>query len=168
MTSCVWERLNAHGTDVTMLDAEEFLEFIVPRGRLTGSESEIAMRAVVEAARRLHGLGAAVIVDGTTRLGDGGRLAREVIEPFAQVELVCPPEICRTRERAVRWRLVACPTASRPMARPDLGLDYVSPARPDLLVFTDVLDPATAAEEVVRLVDRLRWVARTGRGQPCA
>jgi hypothetical protein len=53
------------------------------------------------------------------------------------------------------------------MAAPELGLDYEPAAHPDLVLFTDVLAPRTAAEEVVRLVERLERSAR-GRRQSCA
>jgi adenylylsulfate kinase len=167
VTSGVCQKLAALGTAVTVLDAAEFADFIVPGGPFTAAQREIAMRAVVEAARRLHDLGAAVVIDGTTRMADGGRVAREVIDVFAQVELACPPDVCRTRERAVRWQLFACPGVARPMAAPELGLDYEPAAHPDLVLFTDVLAPRTAAEEVVRLVERLERSAR-GRRQSCA
>ena len=167
VTSGVCERLAALGTPITVLDAAEFADFIVPGGPRTRSQREISMRAVVEAARRLHDLGAAVVIDGTTRVADGGRVAREVIDVFAQVELACPPDVCRMRERAVRWQLVACPSLARPMTAPDLGLDYEPATCPDLVLFTDVLAPRTAADEVVRLVERLERCARKRR-RSCA
>ena len=167
VTSGLCERLSARGTCVTVLDAAEFADFVAPGGVRSRAQREIVTRAIVEAARLLHDAGATVVVDGAAPLGDGGRLAREVIEAFAQVELVCPPEVCRTRERAVRWHLVACPGAARPMAAPDLALDYEPAARPDLVLYTDVLDHWAAAEEVLRLVGRLERAARE-RTRPCA
>ena len=167
LTSAVCERLSGMGTPATVVDAGVFADFIGPGGPLTDAQRDIAMRAVVEVARRLHDLGMAVIIDGTTRLGDGGRLARELIDVFAQVELVCPPEICRMRERAVRWQLVACPSSARPTAGPDLGLGYESTTCPDLMVFTDVVDERVAAAEILYVVERLERSARHRR-RPCA
>lgn len=153
IASGLCERLSARGVAVTVLDAAECAAFIVPGG--ASRQREIVARAIVETVRLLSDKGVPVVVDGTASLGDAARLAREVVDVFAQVELVCPPDVCRMRERAVRWNLGGCPGGTRPMAPPDLGLDYEPALRPDLVLYTDVVDPCSAAQEIVRLVERL-------------
>jgi adenylylsulfate kinase-like enzyme len=130
-------------------------------------QRQMVTRAIALAARLLIDAGLAVIVDGAAPVPEVDRLARELIEEFGQVELVCPVDVCRTRERAVRWNLVPCPGATRPATAPDLGLDYDGPVHPDLILYTDLIDYRTAAEEVVRLVERLEQAARRRR-LPCA
>ncbi len=167
VASGLCERLSTRGVRATVLDAAEIAEFIAAGGAPARPGREIATRAIVEAARLLNDAGVPVVIDGASGLGDGGPLAREAIDAFAQVELACPPDVCRTRERAVRWHLVARPGTSRPMTAPDLGLDYEPAAKLDLVLYTDVLDHWAAAEEVLRLVDRLERAARERR-RPCA
>ena len=167
VVSGVSERLHGRGVPVVILEAAEFIATIAGNRMPARLERDMATRAIVEAARLLSDAGFAVIIDGAPPVGDAERLAREGLKHFAEVELVCPPDVCRTRERAVRWNLVPCPGVVRPMAAPDLGLDYEPALAPDLIVFTDVLDPRTAAEEILTVVDRLSRTARERR-RPCA
>jgi adenylylsulfate kinase len=167
VVSGVCERLNGRGIPLAVLDVAEFTTVIAPSPAPSRMQRQMVTRAIVIAARLLIDAGLAVIVDGAAPVTDEDRLARDVIVEFAQVELVCPVDVCRTRERAVRWNLVPCPGATRPTATPDLGLDYDSPVHPDLVLYTDLIDHRTAADEVVRLVERLEQAARRRR-LPCA
>ena len=167
VVSGLCERLDGRGASVMVLDPIEYARAIVPKTALSRAQREIVARAIVETAKRLSDGGVAVVIDGAPPLRDAGSLAREHIGSFAQVELACAPDICRTRERAVRWNLVPCPGGQRPMAPPDLGLDYEPAVCPDLILYTDALDEGTAADEVVRLVDRLERAARERR-RSCA
>jgi adenylylsulfate kinase len=167
VVSGVCERLHGRGVPVVVLDAAEFVIARADARVPSRLEREIATRAIVQTARLLTDAGRAVIIDGAPPFRDTARLARELLDNFAEIELVCPPEICRTRERAVRWNLVPCPGIARPFATPDLGLDYEPAATPDLLLFTDVLDEATAAAEVLAVIARLERDARERR-RSCA
>ena len=167
LTSALCERLAAGGTAVAVLDPAEFSSTIVPFATPSSREREIVTRSIIETARQLGEAGIAVIVDGAAPHPDAGCLAREVIVDFAQIELVCRPDLGRARERAVRWNLVPCPGARRPMEAPDLGLAYESAVAPDLTLYTDVLDERTAAEEAWRLVESLRRAAQE-RSRSCA
>ena len=167
LTSALCERLTADGTAVVVLDPGEFSNAIVPGATPSRRQREIVTRAIIETARRLSAAGVAVIVDGAAPRPDVGCLAREIIVNFAQIELVCRPDLGRTRERAVRWNLVPCPGARRPLEAPDLGLGYESAVAPDLTLYTDVLDERTAAEEAWRLVESLRRAAQE-RSRSCA
>lgn len=167
VVSGVCERLHARGVPVVVLEAAQFVGAVATQFVPTRLDRDMATRAIVQAARRLNEAGFAVIVDGAAPFRDTARLARELLENFAEVELVCPPDLCRTRERAVRWNRAACPGLGGPMGPPDLGFDYEPALTPDLIVFTDVLDEATAAEEVLALVERLERAARERR-RPCA
>jgi adenylylsulfate kinase-like enzyme len=167
VASGVCERLSGRGVPVVVLEPAEFTALMVAGPNPSRTQRETVTRAVVLAARLLVDSGIAVIIDGAAPVRDADRLAREVLDEFGHVELVCPLDVCRTRERAVRWNLVPCPAASRPMAAPDLGLDYESALSPDLMLHTDVVDAWTAADEVLHLVDSLERAARKRR-LPCA
>lgn len=126
----------------------------------------IAHRTLIYAAKVLSEAGVAVIVDATAPARAWRELARELIPRFAEVQLLCPAEICATRERAVRWRLMGC-THSPPRrhdSAPDIVLAYEPSLRPDVTIHTDLGDPESAAAIVVRLARRLH---RTPGGEPC-
>jgi adenylylsulfate kinase len=167
VVSGVCGRLHGRGVAVVVLEAAKFV-IALADGRVPSRlEREIATRAIVHSARLLSDAGRAVIIDGAPPLRDTARLVRELPETFAEIELVCPPEVCRTRERAVRWNLVPRPGIDRPYAPPDLGLDYEPAPTPDLLLFTDVLDEDTAAAEVLAVIERLERATKERR-RSCA
>ncbi len=108
------------------------------------------------------------IVDATAPRRVWRQIAREQISRFAEVQLVCPSEICGSRERAARWKLDRVPWPQREVVRaaagPDIVLDYEPSLNPDLTIYTDVQTPWTAIHEVLGLVRRLRLsAAGTGR-----
>jgi adenylylsulfate kinase len=156
------ERLRRQGVPAVVLDVAEFVRAVAPGGEPSRRQADIATRALVLAARLLSEAGVAAVIDGPP-LRDGIRLAREIVAEFAAVELVCPAELGRARERAVRWGLVACPGASRPAVAPSLGLEYERAVAPDLVLDTEALDPWTTIDEVMRLVQRLAGAARSAR-----
>ena len=167
IVSGVCEQLTGRGVPVAVLDTHDFVISLAGRRDPTPFERETATLAIVVAAGLLSDAGRAVIIDGAPPFRDAARVARERLAGFAEIELVCPPDICRTRERAVRWNLVPCPGVARPYAGPDLGLDYEPAPAPDLRLFTDVVDELTAAGEVLTVVDRLAREARERR-RSCA
>src|SRR5262245_28604692 len=167
LVSHVCERLHARAIAVVVLDPAELAAVVVPRNLPSLEQREAITRGIVYTAKLLNESGVAVVIDGVSPLRAGGRLARQLIACFAEVELECPPEVCRTRERGVRWSLGPRPREPRAAVAPDLGLDYERPPAPDLVLYTDVLDERTATDEILRVVDRLEMNAR-GRRNPCA
>jgi adenylylsulfate kinase len=131
---------------------------------------DLVHRAVVCLAKLLVEAGTAVIVDATAHHRRWRELARELIPRFAEIQLACPPEICAERERAARWRLtggargVSAPAASVDI---DLILDYEPALCPELTIYTDVQDCATAADDVLFVAERLhRPVVIQQEGRP--
>jgi adenylylsulfate kinase len=167
VVSGVAERVRAEGAAVTVLDPAEFVAIIARGEKPSLQQAEISTRALVLAAKHLSEAGVATMIDGVAPPREGIWLAREVIASFALVELACPADICRTRERAVRWGLVPFPDAPRPAAAPSLGLEYEPAVAPDLVLYTDAVDRWTTVEEVMHLVQRLAGTARKVR-RPCA
>jgi adenylylsulfate kinase len=159
----VVERVTRQGIMAAVLDPGEFMALIADGHRPSALHATIATRALVLAAKLLSDAGVATIIDGTVPRHEATALAREMIDEFGLVELMCPPDICRTRERAVRWGIVPYPTTPGPMVMPSLGLDYEPAVAPDLVVYTDMVDRWTTIEEVMRLVQRLAGAARQRR-----
>jgi len=167
LVSHVCGRLHTQAIAVVVLDPAELAAVVVPRNLPSPKRREMLTHALVYTAKLLNESGVAVVIDGAAPMRAGSRLARQLIACFAEVELECPPEVCRTRERGVRWNLGPRPRATRATVAPDLGLDYERPPAPDLVLHTDVLDEKTATDEILRIVDRLERNAR-GRRNPCA
>ena len=65
------------------------------------SQEEIVHRTLAYAAKLLTEAGVAVIVDATAPRRVWREAARELIPRFAEVQLVCPAEICVERERGL-------------------------------------------------------------------
>jgi adenylylsulfate kinase len=123
---------------------------------------EIAHRSLVYTTKLLTELGIPVIIDATAPRRSWREMARAMIGHFAEVQLVCPPEICGDRERAVRWNLTLSAHA-RPHGAgndaPEVVLGYEHALNPDLTVHTHLQDLWSATEEVLRLAERLHRAA---------
>jgi adenylylsulfate kinase len=156
IASAAAEALVHYGVSARVLELGDLLGFIAGCSYTPLAEL-IAHRALVYAAKILTEAGLAVIVDATAPARAWRELARELIPRFAEVQLLCPAEICASRERAVRWRLMGCAhTMSRRQGGPpDIVLVYEPSLRPEVTIRTDVGDPQSAAATVVRLARRL-------------
>ena len=151
----VAEALRAWPVSVAVLDLAWARRIIVGHDRTAGPEEEIVHRAVACAASLLTQAGVAVVVDATAPRRAWRDEARALIEHFAEVQLICPPEICVEREREARWR----PGGAAVLAAPDLALDYEESLHPELRLHTHVPGLLHAVEEVLRLARRLHRAA---------
>ena len=151
----VTQALRERGALVRLLDLSPVQRFLLD-GRLgDDAEQDLVHRVLAYTAKLLTEAGLSVVVDATAGRRAWREAARELIPCFAEVQLLCPTEICLERERAVRWGLTfeAPPAPATP--RPDIVLDYEESVRPDLSIRTDVYDPHAAAERVLFVIQRL-------------
>jgi adenylylsulfate kinase len=157
IASAVAEALSSRGIAVRILDCADVRAFVAGPSWSPLAE-DITHRALVYTARRLNELGIPVIVDATAPARAWRELARATIPRFSEVQLVCPADVCATRERAVRWRLLGCAHQSAASIRaygPDIALAYEHALGPELTIHTDVEDPWSSAETVLHLTMRL-------------
>jgi len=157
------ELLAAGPVPITVLDLASARLFVVGREWATDRQEEVVHRALALTAQLLTEAGVAVILDATAPRRAWRELGREWIAHFAEVQLVCPAEVCAARERATRWRLGGVrvdDTGQRPVA-PDIALDYEESLCPDLRLHTHVPDLTISVEEVLRLAKRLEQAATT-------
>ena len=138
---------------VTVLEVAAFRRLLPDRAS-TGREQEIAHRALVCAARLLTESGHAVIVDATAPRRAWREMARETILGFAEVQLICPADICMERERARRWHLGGA-QGRRSGDPPDISVEYEESLRPDLALRTDLHDVWSSVEQVLFLIHRI-------------
>lgn len=144
-------RLAADGVAVTVLEWAALRALALAAPWAGEREEEIAHRALAYTAKLLADAGLVVVVDATAPRRAWRALARQLVGVFAEVQLVCPAEVCLDRERAVRWG----PHIGVIAAAPDLAIEYEYSLTPDLLLDTQTRSEWTAAEDLVGFARRL-------------
>ncbi len=162
-TTLAWrvaEALEARGIATVVLDPMGVRLALLHGSHGTAFEEDVLYRTLIHAAELLTGAGVPVLIDATAHRRIWREMAREHIPHFAEVQLVCPREICDQRERAVRWNLTLCAHGTHRKAAvaegPDVVVEYEESQRPELTLHTDVQHPWPAAEAILLLVGRLR------------
>ncbi|HMH52081.1 MAG TPA: adenylyl-sulfate kinase [Candidatus Acidoferrum sp.] len=160
--------LAARGIRVWIVEATAVRRIVWPV--VTEDLDDLVHRAVVCLATMLVEAGIAVIVDATAHHRRWRELARELIPRFAEIQLACPSEICADRERAARWHLTG---SARGAPEPNVGvdvdlvLDYEPALCPELTIYTDVQDCATAVADVLFVAERFhRPATHLQKGRP--
>jgi len=151
----VADALRDRGVHVSVLDLGPVQRFLLAGRPGDAAEQDIVHRALAHAASLLSGIGVSVIVDATAARRAWRDAARALVPCFAEVQLVCPTEVCLERERAVRWGLTFERAAAPAAARPDIVIDYEEAMRPELAIRTDLDDVHTATQRVLLMVERL-------------
>ena len=151
----VTQALRERGTRVRLLDLAPVRRFLLDDRPGDDAEQDLVHRVLAYTAKLLTEAGVSVVVDATAGRRAWREAARELIPCFAEVQLLCPTEVCLERERAVRWGLTFEAPAAPAAPRPDIALDYEESVRPDLSIRTDVYDPHAAAERVLFVIQRL-------------
>ena len=159
-TTIAWsvaEALAARGIPVRVLELADARRLLLGERPESEMAREIIHRALAYTAKLLTEAGVAALVDATAPRRAWREMARGLIARFAEVQLICPREICRDRERAVRWRLGGHAPGEPPAVAvaPDLELDYEHSLSPELILYTDVQDLWSAVENVLHLARRL-------------
>jgi adenylylsulfate kinase len=147
--------LRERGADVRLLDQGPVQRFLLGDRPAGEPEQDIVHRALAYAAKLLTESGVSVVVDATAARRAWRDAARALIPCFAEIQLVCPFEVCLERERAVRWGLTFETAAAPAAAKPDIAIDYEEATRPDLAIRTDVYDAHAAAERVLSVIRQL-------------
>lgn len=151
----VAEALARDGPPPRVLALEGVRRFLQAGAASSKLEEEIAHRALGLAARLLTEHGRTVIVDATAHRRAWRDAARAGIQRFAEVQLVCPLEICLDRERTARWAGFHDPQTPL-RSSPDMALEYEESLRPELIVDTHTQDVWASTEQVLWLTRRLR------------
>jgi adenylylsulfate kinase-like enzyme len=129
---------------------------VLTDGWISPIADDIAHRALIYVAKLLADSGLVVVVDAAAPRRAWRALARTLISPFAEVQLVCPLEICADRERAVRWRPWPGPSEGGVVTAPADVVDYEPSLDPDLVLDTHRRSEWTATDDLLRLARRLR------------
>jgi adenylylsulfate kinase len=152
----VADALAAGGVTAHILEVNALREAIGQA--LARSFDDLVHRALVCLAKLFVDAGAAVIVDAAAHRRRWRELARALIPRFAEIQLVCPAELCATRERATRWHLDRAVAVHEAPAsvEAEIVVGYEPALCPELTVFTDVQDRLAVVDAVLFVARRLR------------
>jgi adenylylsulfate kinase len=158
----VLEAFRERGLRVQLLDLAPVQQTLLGRPATSQEEQDVVHRVLAYAAKLLTEAGVSAIVDATASRRVWRQTARDLIPSFAEIQLLCPVEICLERERARRWGLTfETGRVVGVTGRPDIEMAYEESVRPDLAVWTDVCDVESATEQVLATIERL-----AGRSRP--
>ena len=151
--------LHKRGIPVKVLELDAIRKVVTPEPTYTDAERETVYRALATMAKLLTEAGVPVLIDATAPRRGWRDLARRLIPAFAEVQLLCPIEVCREREQH-RQAGYAPPAiyarAGQPGATvPGVDIPYEVALNPELTLHTDACDLPTAVREVVALAGRL-------------
>jgi adenylylsulfate kinase len=167
LASGVADGLSALGLPVVLLELVELHDFLLAGRVGAPAEEDIVYRALVGSAKLLTDAGVPVIIDATAPRREWRELARRLIEHFAEVQLVCPPEMCTERERVVRWAPAVYAHGGRRKgiagAAPDIVVAYEPALDAELTLHTDVRAVWSVVYEAVSLARRLHHHAAASR-----
>ena len=155
--------LEVRGFTLKVLELDEIRKVVTPAPTYSEAERDVVYRALAYMAKLLTEAGVPVIVDATAHRLAWRELARSVIPAFAEVQLLCPVEVCRARER--RRRPGYAPRAIYDRAGtpgatvPGVDVPYEVSPRAELHLNTDEGDLWTQIQEVLYVVRRLSRVA---------
>ena len=124
------------GVDVVVLELDAIRKVLTPKSTYSDAEREAVYRALVYTGATLVDAGTPVIFDATAHRRAWRDLARAALPAFAEIQLLCPLEICRQRE-AGRPQGAAPPgiygRATSPGARvPGVNVEYELARSPEL------------------------------------
>jgi adenylylsulfate kinase len=151
--------LRAGGDAVVVLELDEIRKVITPAPTYSDIERDVVYRALVYMAGALVSSGTPVILDATAHRRDWRDLARRQIPRFAEVQLVCPLELCREREgqrttgHAPRGIYARAGTPGALV--PGVDVPYEPARAPELTIDTGLENASAAARRVVTLARRL-------------
>jgi adenylylsulfate kinase len=152
----VLEALRERGLRVRLLELDPVQRILLGRRATSQEEQDVVHRVLAYAAKLLTEAGASAIVDATAGRRAWRQTAGDLIASFAEIQLLCPVEICLERERALRRGLTfEAGRVGGAAGRPDIEMAYEESIRPDLAVWTDVCDVESATEQVLATIERL-------------
>lgn len=135
----LWQRLGSAGVPAAILDSDELRRVITPEPTFSPTERDQVYTALVDLAALLTGYGVNVIIAATGSRRAYRQAARTRLMPFAEVWVVCPPELCRARDPKGLYAQAAAGIISN---LPGIDASYEAPEAPDLTIDSARQTPA--------------------------
>jgi adenylylsulfate kinase len=159
IAAAVTAKLHARGQPVKWLELDEVRASITPVPRYTDAERDLVYRALGYMATLLVEADRPVLIDATAHRRVWRDLVRAAVSRFAEVQLICPIEICRERERTRTTghgpRNIYAGSGRPGATVPGVDVPYEVSLAPELLIDTAAEDLSSAVERVVDLAERL-------------
>lgn len=160
-------RLNAIGLRVRVLELDEIRRVVTPRPTYTAEEREVVYRALAYMAMLLYNEGVSVIIDATAHRRRFRDVARALIPAFAEIYLRSSLGRCRARAGDRRGgfapRDVYGQAGREGSTVPGVDEMYEPPLHPELVLDTEELAVAEAAERLVGFLKRFKSAKRQRR-----
>ena len=164
------DALAARGEPVVLLELDEIRKTLTPAPTYSDAERDLVYRALVYMAVELTGAGVPVIVDATAHRRAWRDLARASVARFAEVQLECPLDVCRARERRRTGshapRGVYARAGGPGATVPGVDVPYEPALAPELAIDTAAEEPAAAAARIVTLARQLAGAAGAREAAP--
>jgi adenylylsulfate kinase len=154
-----------------VLELDQIRRVVTPRPTYSAEEREVLYRALAYMAMLLHGEGVNVIVDATAHRRRFRDVARALVPTFAEVYLSASLDRCRVRAGGRRGGFapedVYGQAGLEGSTVPGVDEAYEPPLHPELILDTEKLDVANAAERLVGFLEAFRGAhaAISGGGQ---
>jgi adenylylsulfate kinase len=152
-------QLEAAGLRVRVLELDEIRKALTPEPTYSESEREVVYRALVVMATLLTEAHVPVIIDATAHRRRWRSHAREAIGRFAEVQVLCPLEVCRERERTRRRshapRDIYARAGKPGGTVPGVDVPYEPALAPELVIDTSTQSVADGAARIVGLARKL-------------
>lgn len=155
--------LEDRGVALKVLELDEIRKVVTPEPTYSDREREIVYRALVYMAKLSTEARIPVIIDATAHRRAWRELARRLIPVFAEVQLLCPMEVCREREQSRHWGHAPRDVyvhAWHPLATvPGVNVPYELSLNAELTLQTDECSLWAQIQEVLYVVRRLTRAA---------
>jgi adenylylsulfate kinase len=138
--------LAERGLPAVLIDSDDLRRILTPQPAYTDAERDWFYGVIIYLAAWLARSGVNVLMAATAHRQAYRQLAREQIERFVEVYVRCPIEVCRRRDPKGIYRLAQQGQAG---SVPGVGVTYEPPAHPDVVVDTDRLSAAEAADTIL-------------------
>jgi adenylylsulfate kinase len=149
------DALRAIGSPVRVLELDEVRQTVTPEAVYSVAEREVVYRALIAMTAELVAVRVPVIIDATGHRRAWRDMARERIARFAEVQLECPVEVCRERERhrqdSHAPRGIYARAGRVGASVPGVDVPYEPALVPELRLRTDVVPVEVMVERIVAL-----------------
>jgi adenylylsulfate kinase len=157
------EQLRAQGDPVRRLELDEIRKTLTPQPQYTEAERDVVYRALVYMATLLTEADTPVLIDATAHRRAWRELARRTIARFAEVQIVCAPDVAEARERARTGghapRGIYARAGQPGATVPGVDVPYEPALEPELVIDSVAESVESAAGRVVELAGRLAEAA---------
>jgi adenylylsulfate kinase len=134
------------GVTAEVLESDALRRVLTPDATYSPSERELFYRAVAFFGSRLVAHGIPVIFDATANRRHYRDFARDLIPRFLEVAIVTPLNVCEERDYKGTYRKGR---EAKTATVPGLQEPYEAPLKPEVVVDTTLLNPASATDLIM-------------------